>query len=158
MQGEITLKQYRKNNVLKTLLRRFFFSFYTCVTSLCFWTNILLLRLQLDFHLVTQGVDTFVTVLQDKNANHFSVQVLLFLYVCPKVVLLNNSNFALVAFRLHLVAEVLLFLYVYPHEVSLDLSNDAPFAFLIIIFCHTGDTFEAVESRRSNSDHSEARL
>ena len=75
-------------------------------------------------------------------------------YVCPKVVLLSESNFALVAFRLHLVAEVLLFLYVYPHEVSLDLSYDAPFAFLII-FCHTGgDTFEAVESRRSNSDHS----
>ena len=83
---------------------------------------------------------------------------MLFLYVCPKVVLLNESNIALFAFKLHLVAEVLLFLYVYPHEVSLDLSNDAPFAFLII-FCHTGgDTFEAVESRRSNSDHSEARL
>ena len=31
MQGEITLKQYRKNNVLKTLLRRFFFLFlYVC--------------------------------------------------------------------------------------------------------------------------------
>ena len=82
----------------------------------------------------------------------------MFLFVCPKVVLLNESNVALFPFRLYLVAEVLLFLYVYPHEVSLDLSNDAPFAFLII-FCHTGgDTFEAVESRRSNSDHSEARL
>ena len=48
---------------------------------------------------------------------------MLFLYVCPKVVLLNESNFALVTFRLHLVAVVLLFLYVYPHEVSLDLGK-----------------------------------
>ena len=87
------------------------------------------------------------------SADHSSVEVLLFLYVCPKVVLLNKSNFALVAFRLHLVAEVLLFLYVYPHVVSMDISYDAPFAFLII-FCHTeGDTFEAV---LSDSDHSEA--
>ena len=45
------------------------------------------------------------------------MEVLLFLYVCPKVVLLNESNVALFPFRLHLVAEVLLFLYVYPHVV-----------------------------------------
>ena len=38
-------------------------------------------------------------------------------YMCPKVVLLNESNVALFPFRLHLVAEVLLFLYVYPHVV-----------------------------------------
>ena len=56
----------------------------------------------------------------------------MFLYVCPKVVLLNEYNIALFAFRLHSVTEVLLFLYVYPHVVSLDLSDDAPFAFLII--------------------------
>ena len=62
-------------------------------------------------------------------------------YMCPKVVLLNESNVALFPFRLHLVAEVLLFLYVYPHVVSMDISYDAPFAFLII-FCHTeGETF-----------------
>ena len=80
----------------------------------------------------------------------------MFLFVCPKVVLLNESDIALFAFILHLVAEVLLFLYVYPHAVSLDISNDAPFA-LLIIFCHTGgDTFEEVQSRRSNSEHSEA--
>ena len=65
----------------------------------------------------------------------------MFLYVCPKVVLLNESNVALFPFRLHLVAEVLLFLYVYPHVVSRDISCDAPFAFLII-FCHAkGETF-----------------
>ena len=78
--------------------------------------------------------------------------------MCPNVVPLDESNIALFAFRLHLVMEVLLLLYVYPHEVSFDLSNDAPFAFLII-FCHTGvDTFEAVASRRSNFDRSEAGL
>ena len=64
------------------------------------------------------------------------MKVLLFLYMCPKVVLLNKSNVALFPFRLHLVGEVLLFLYVYLHVVSMDNSYDAPFAFLVI-FCHT---------------------
>ena len=36
-----------------------------------------------------------------------------YIYVCPKVVPLDESNIALFAFRLHLVAEVLSFLYVY---------------------------------------------
>ena len=55
------------------------------------------------------GGDTFEVVKEEQYADHSSVEVMLFLYVCPKVVLLNESNFALVAFRLHLVAEVLLF-------------------------------------------------
>ena len=54
------------------------------------------------------------------------MEVLLFLYVCPKVVLLNESNVALFPFRLHLGAEVLLFLYVYPHVVSMDISSQGP--------------------------------
>ena len=53
------------------------------------------------------------------------MEVLLFLYVYPKVVLLDESNIALFAFRLHLLAEVLLFLYVYPHVVILEISNMA---------------------------------
>ena len=47
------------------------------------------------------------------------------IYACPKVVPLDESNIALFAFRLHLVAEILLFLYVYPHVVILDISNMA---------------------------------
>ena len=78
------------------------------------------------------GGYNFEEVKEEQYADHSSVEVLLFLYVCPKVVLLNESNVALFPFRLYLVAEVLLFLYVYPHVVSLDLSDDAPFAFLII--------------------------
>ena len=54
---------------------------------------------------------------------------MLFLYVCPKVVLLNESNVALFPFRLYLVAEVLLFLYVYPQVVILDISKISPFVF-----------------------------
>ena len=63
------------------------------------------------------------------TSDHTSMEVLLFLYVCPKVELLDRSNIALFAFRLHLIAEVLLFLYVYPHVVVLDISIIAPFAF-----------------------------
>ena len=70
--------------------------------------------------------DTFEVVKEEQYADHSSVEVMLFLYVCPKVVLLNESN---VAFRLYLVADVLLFLYVYRHEVILDISNIVRFAF-----------------------------
>ena len=57
---------------------------------------------------------------------------------------LDESNIALFASRLHLVAKVLLFLYVYPHVGILDISNMASFAFLMIL-CHAGgDTFKAV--------------
>ena len=52
-----------------------------------------------------------------------------YIYVCPKVVTLDESNIALFAFRLHLVAEVLLFLYMYPYVLILDISNMASFAF-----------------------------
>ena len=57
------------------------------------------------------------------------MEVLLFLYGCPKVVVLDEFDIALLAFRLYLVADVLLFLYVYPHIVILDIYNVAPFAF-----------------------------
>ena len=45
------------------------------------------------------------------------------------VVVLDEFDIALLAFRLYLVADVLLFLYVYPHEVILDISNIVRFAF-----------------------------
>ena len=58
------------------------------------------------------------------------MEVLLFLYGCPMVVVLDEFDIALLAFRLYLVADVLLFfLYVYPHEVILDISNIVRFAF-----------------------------
>ena len=57
------------------------------------------------------------------------MEVLLFLYGCPMVVVLDEFDIALLAFRLYLVADVLLFLYVYPHIVILDIYNVAPFAF-----------------------------
>ena len=153
---EIPLKQSSRSNFCHSFMKVLLFLYVCPQIVLLGKSNNALFAFRFIFGLI--GGDTFEVVKEEQYADHSSVEVMLFLYVCPKVVLLNESNFALVAFRLHLVAEVLLFLYVYPHEVSLDLSNDAPFAFLII-FCHTGgDTFEAVESRRSNSDHSEARL
>ena len=57
------------------------------------------------------------------------MEVLLFLYGCPMVVVLDEFDIALLAFRLYLVADVLLFLYVYPHEVILDIYNIVRFAF-----------------------------
>ena len=57
------------------------------------------------------------------------MEVLLFLSGCPMVVVLDEFDIALLAFRLYLVADVLLFLYVYPHEVILDISNIVRFAF-----------------------------
>ena len=43
------------------------------------------------------GGDTFEVVKEEQYADHFSVEVMLFLYVCPKVVLLDESNIALFA-------------------------------------------------------------
>ena len=45
------------------------------------------------------GGDTFEVVKEEQYADHSSVEVMLFLYVCPKVVLLDESNIALFAFR-----------------------------------------------------------
>ena len=42
-----------RNNILNTSTQVFYF--YTCVLRLCFWTNIILLCLHLDFHLVMKG-------------------------------------------------------------------------------------------------------
>ena len=120
MQWAITLKQLRRNNILKTLLCGFFLLIYVCSQVVLNYTNIILLSLHLDFQ--------FVTFQEEQYADHAFVEVLLLLYLCPKVVLLDKSNIA----KLHLDylgSQRFLFLYVYSHEVILDISDIEPFAF-----------------------------
>ena len=93
------MKQCRGNIILTTLLQRFC-CFYTYVPRLCFWTNSDIALFAPGFAFDHTGRYTYDAIQEEQYSDPTSTYFLLFLHACPQVVLLDESDIALFAFRI----------------------------------------------------------